>query len=111
MSVSNSSESLANSWDVVVEPIAETDFAEPPSTSVVSESEVAAVAQQLAAVSLSRVGSADSFRSADAGPALCQHVDFRFYVVWLQARENPSQADHITYTYIQVGAFGICTRA
>ena len=82
MSVSNSSDSSCSSWDVVVEPIAEADFAEPSSASGGSESEVAAAAGQLAAVSLSRAPSADPSRSADAGPAFCQHVDFRFYLVW-----------------------------
>ena len=93
MSVSNSSDSLAScgSWEVVVEPIAEADPAEPSSTSGGSEAEVAAVARRLSAVSLSRVPSADSVQSADSGPSVasepvpCSHVDFvdyRFYAVW-----------------------------
>ena len=82
MSVSNSSDSSCSSWHVVVEPIAESDFAEPSSASGGSESEVAAVARRLAAVSLGLVPSADSLRSADSGPAVCEHVDFRFYAVW-----------------------------
>ena len=84
MSVSSSSDSpdSSSSWDVVVEPIAEADFAEPSSASGVSEAEVAAVAGRLAAVSLSLDPSADSSRSSDSGPAVCQHVDFRYYAVW-----------------------------
>ena len=84
MSVSNSFDSRDRwvFWDVVVEPIAEADFAEPSSSSGGFESEVEAVARRLAAVSLSRVPSSSSFESADSGPAICQHVDFRFYAVW-----------------------------
>jgi hypothetical protein len=62
MSDSNTdSEALTYSWDfAVVEPDPEAETAEPIPTSVGSVAEVAAVAQLLSAVSLSRVASVDN---------------------------------------------------